>query len=127
MDQESPRDLAARLAGWNRLTVLGCRSLLEGKSPPYYADFGDGYRRVNAELISRFPATERGEVLQELNRTHSETVAAYRDLKSEAWNADRGVRHPDGGPATIRRCLEELSRLYMDSTDEITVWLESGS
>lgn len=127
MDQESPRDLAARLAGWNRLTALGCRSLLEGKSPAYHADFADGYRRVNSELIARLPAADRGPLLEELNRAQAEALAVFREIQPDVWNADRGVRHPDGGPATVRRCLEELSRSYMDSTDEITVWLETTS
>jgi len=30
------------------------------------------------------------------------------------------------GPATVRRCLEELTRDYLDATDEITIWRETA-
>ncbi len=127
MDQASPRDLMTRLVGWNRLTVLGCRSILQGQPPPYYADFADGYRRVNSELIARSATIDRAELLQDLAKAQQATLDEFRSLTPDAWNADHGVRHPDGGPATARRCLEELSRSYMDATDEISVWLETKS
>lgn len=126
MENGSPRDLVARLIGWNRLTVLGCRAILEGASPPYHTDFTNNYRRVNAELISREPSTNKAALLQTLEKTKAQVVAFLQKVSSDAWNADHGVRHPDGGPATVRRCLEELSRDYLDATDEITVWLQTA-
>ena len=127
MENGTPRDIVARLIGWNRLTVLGAKALLEAKPPPYHTDFPNDYRKVNAELVSRQPATDRAVLLLEMTKTKAEAVDFLRALSPETWNADVGVRHPDGGPATIRRCLEELTRDYLDAIDEITVWLESGS
>lgn len=126
MDDGSPRDRLARLIGWNRLTVLGCKALLAGHSPPYHPDFASGYLKVNAELIAREASPDRGSLLQILEKTKAEVVAYLQLVSPEDWNADHGVRHPDGGPATVRRCLEELTRDYLDATDEITVWLETA-
>lgn len=125
MENGTPRDHVARLIGWNRLTVLGCKAILDATSPPYHPDFANGYRRVNGELIGREPATDRDTLMQNLAKTKAQVVAYLKTVSPEAWNADHGVRHPDGGPATVRRCLEELTRDYLDTTDEITIWLET--
>jgi hypothetical protein len=127
MENGTPRDLVARLIGWNRLTVLGAKSIQEAKPPPYHLDFANDYRKVNAELISRQPASDRAVLLRELEATKAEGVEFLRGVSVELWNADLGVRHPDGGPATVRRCLEELTRDYLNATDEITIWLETAA
>ena len=126
MENGSPRDIVARLIGWNRLTVLGCKAILDGQPPPYHPDFANGYQRVNAELVAREPSTDKPALLQILDKTKAEVVVCMRTVSSEAWNADHGIRHPDGGPATVRRCLEELTRDYLDATDEITIWRETA-
>ena len=126
METGSPRDLVARLIGWNRLTVLGSKSILDGKPPPYHTDFANGYQRVNSELVAREASNERGPLLETLEKTKLEMVKALQAIPADAWNSDRGVRHPDGGPATVRRCLEELTRDYLDATDEISIWLETA-
>jgi hypothetical protein len=126
MESGSPRDLVARLIGWNRLTVLGCKAILDGQSPPYHPDFANNYQRVNRDLIGREASTARSALLQTLEKTKGEVVAYLQTVSLDAWNADHGVRHPDGGPATVRRCLEELTRDYLDSTDEIVIWLETA-
>jgi hypothetical protein len=126
MENGSPRDLVARLIGWNRLTVLGCKAILDRQPPPYHPDFANGYQRVNTELVARESSADKSALLKNLERTKAEVVAYLQTVSPEAWNADHGVRHPDGGPATVRRCLEELSRDYLDATDEITIWLETA-
>ena len=122
----TPRDLAARLIGWNRLTVLGCKAILEGQPPPYHGDFAEGYRKVNAGLVAREASVDKQMLIRLLDQTKTEAVAYLQTVSPEAWNADHGVRHPDGGPATVRRCLEELTRDYLDATDEITTWVETA-
>ena len=126
MDNGSPRDLTARMIGWNRLTIAGGRALLDGRSPDYHTDFANGYQRVNAGLMRAEPSADCQALLETLGATKAEVVAFFQAVPAEAWNADRGVRHPDGGPATVRRCLEELTRDYLDATDEISIWLEAG-
>jgi hypothetical protein len=126
MESGTPRDLVARLVGWNRLTVLGCKSILAGQSPPYHPDFANGYQRVNAELVARERSTEKPALRQLLEKTKAEVVAFLQAVSHDDWNADHGVRHPDGGPASVRRCLEELTRDYLDATDEVTIWLETA-
>jgi hypothetical protein len=126
IEDGTPRDLTARLLGWNRLTVLGCKAVLDGQAPPYYNDFANGYRKVNAELMGREASVDKGRLIQLLEQTRTEVVAFFQKVPPDAWNADRGVRHPDGGPATVRRCLEELTRDYLDATDEITIWIETA-
>jgi len=127
MEEGTPRDVVARLAGWNRLTVLGAKAILEGMPPAYHVDFPNDYRKVNAELVVRQPSADRGALMKELATTKAEAVEFLRAVRVESWNADLGVRHPDGGPATVRRCLEELTRDYLDATDEITIWLETAA
>jgi len=127
MESGTPRDVVARLIGWNRLTIQGCLALAEGQSPPYHADFAGEYRRTNAELVAAEPSSDRALLLGTLEKTKAEVVRHLQGIPADLWNADRGVRHPDGGPATIRRCLEELTRDYLDATDDITIWLESAA
>ena len=127
MENGTPCEVVARLIGWNRLTVLGARSILEGKSPAYHVDFSNDYNKVNAEMVSRQAAADRALLVRELETSKTEAVDFLHAVPVESWNADLGVRHPDGGPATVRRCLEELTRDYLDATDEITVWLETGA
>jgi hypothetical protein len=125
MENGSPRDLVARLIGWNRLAILGCKAILDAHPPAYHPDFVRGYQRVNAELIAREPSSDKNALLETLEKTKTEAVAYLQAVPADAWNADHGVRHPDGGPATVRRCLEELTRDYLDATDEITIWREA--
>ncbi len=127
MENGSPREIVARLIGWNRLTVLGSKAILEGKPPAYHLDFSNDYGKVNPELVARQAAADRAGLLRELDISKAEAVEFLRTVPAESWNVDLGVRHPDGGPATVRRCLEELTRDYLDATDEITVWLETGA
>jgi hypothetical protein len=127
MENGSPRDLVARLVGWNQLTVLGCQAILDGKPAPYHADFANGYAHINAELVGREPQADPETLLRKLDETKNGLVAYLQAVPPEKWNSDQGVRHPDGGPATVRRCLEELTRSYLDGTDEITVWLETAT
>jgi hypothetical protein len=127
MEAGSPRDLLARMIGWNRLTVLGSKAILDGTAPPYHSDFASGYARVNAELIRGESSQDKAQLLTALEKTKSELAAYFQSLPPDVWNVDHGIRHPDCGPATVRRCLEELTRDYLDVTDELTIWLETAS
>lgn len=40
----TPRDVAARLVGWNRLTVAGCEQIRRGERPGYFDDAEADYR-----------------------------------------------------------------------------------
>ncbi|HSR48914.1 MAG TPA: hypothetical protein VLL77_13105 [Anaerolineales bacterium] len=123
MEAGTPRDLAARLIGWNQLAVLGAQSILQGKPPAHHKDFGSGYANVNRDLAAHEPGTDRKALLAKLASTERQAVEFFRSVGVEAWNQDFGVRHPDGGPATVRRCLEELTRDYLNATDEVLTWL----
>lgn len=123
MEAGTPRDLVARLIGWNQLAVLGAQSILQGKSPAHHKDFGNGYANVNHDLATHEPGTDREALLAKLASTERQAVEFFRSVGGETWNQDFGVRHPDGGPATVRRCLEELTRDYLNATDEIVTWL----
>jgi hypothetical protein len=62
---------------------------------------------------------------QELQSSREELLHYLEALEPAEWNVDRGIRHPEGGPATVRRELEGLTRRYLDATDEILLWLDS--
>jgi hypothetical protein len=123
MEAGTPRDLVARLIGWNQLAVLGAQNIMQGKPPAHYKDFGNGYANVNRDLATHEPATDRKALLAKLGSTERQAVDFFRSVGVEIWNQDFSVRHPDGGPATVRRCLEELTRDYLNATDEVATWL----
>lgn len=122
----SPRDRLARLIGWNRLAVIGAQSLMQGKAPPHYKDFANGYANINRDLTAHEPGTDRSILLAALASAEKQTVAFFHSLPADTWNKDFGVRHPDGGPATVRRCLEELTRDYLNAADDVVTWLAIG-
>jgi hypothetical protein len=49
-----------------------------------------------------------------------------RSLAEEEWNADHGVRHYRGGPATVGSTIDSLTGDYRYHTKEILEWLKSG-
>lgn len=125
LETASPRELLAQLIGWNRRVQEGCRSLQNGGAPAYYSDSDHDYVRVNADAVRQFGRLDRERMVDELSTSMKELTEHLSALETSDWNADRGVRHPQGGPATLRRELEGLTRRYLDAADEILLWLDS--
>jgi hypothetical protein len=80
---------------------------------------------VNADSVRQFGPLDRKRMLDEVSTSGRELTQYLSELGASDWNADRGVRHPEGGPATLRRELEVLTRRYLDASDEILLWLDS--
>lgn len=72
----TPRDIAAHLGGWNRITLVGCGQLREGIEPFYFYDGTNDYRKMNAIFLKQFPAPDRKELLKEMAST-KDALAAY--------------------------------------------------
>jgi hypothetical protein len=125
MEEGSPRDRIARLIGWNQLSVIGAKDIMAGRSPAYHRDFANAYAQVNRDLVARERSTDRAALLEKLTTSHAATVQFFQGVPGDAWNTDFGVRHPDGGPATVRRCLEELTRAYLNATDDVVSALQT--
>jgi len=127
LETATPRDLLARLIVWNRRIQDGCRTLSQGKTPAYFSDAVEGYAEVQTEAARQFGQLDRRGLTEELTASKEQLVAYLSDLESTEWNRDRGFRHPEGGPATVLRELEGLTRRYLDAADEISLWLDSTS
>jgi hypothetical protein len=125
LETASAREMLAQLIGWNRRVQEGCLSLKSGGTPAYYSDADHDYIRVNADSVRQFGPLDRKRMVDEVSISSRELTHSLSELGAADWNADRGVRHPEGGPATLRRELEGLTRRYLDAADEILLWLDS--
>lgn len=125
LETSAPRDLMAQLIGWNRLVQGGCDNLRRGEPPSYHTDAENEYARVQQDSVRQFGPLDHKRMTQELQSSREELLHYLEALEPAEWNVDRGIRHPEGGPATVRRELEGLTRRYLDATDEILLWLDS--
>ncbi len=115
----SPRDLTAHLIGWNRSILVGCKSILEGEEPFYHFDGPNDYHRVNATYLAVFPSTGREELLFQLDSSNKALVSFLSGVKEQDWNRDTGVVHYRGGPASVARSIDSLTRDYRNHQEEI--------
>jgi ketosteroid isomerase-like protein len=123
----SPGDVAAHLAGWNRLMIAAARSILSGQPPAYYADQPNDYRTINAGFTAQYASRSKAELLAELEASLADLQAFVQALPHQALLADHGVRHYRGSPATLSKLLASLAGDYQVHTQEIRAWLKKGS
>ncbi|MBI5824111.1 MAG: ClbS/DfsB family four-helix bundle protein [Chloroflexi bacterium] len=115
----TPRDIAAHLIGWNRITLVGCSELREGVEPFYFYDGTNDYRKVNARFFEQFPSTDRDELLQEIASTKEALTAYLNTIPENEWELDTGIVHYRKDPATVARCVDSLIRDYRKHMQEI--------
>ena len=115
----TPRDIVAHFIGWNRITLVGCGELREGAEPFYFYDGTNDYRKVNAKFIRQFDSQDRDTLLQEMAATKEALVAFLKTVHEADWEADTGIVHYRGGPATVARCVDSLVRDYRKHREEI--------
>ena len=115
----TPRDIAAHFIGWNRITLAGCSALREGAEPFYFYDGTNDYRKVNARFLSQFSATDRDTLLRDIAATKEILTAYLKTIPESEWEADTGIIHYRGGPATVARCVDSLIRDYRKHRQEI--------
>jgi hypothetical protein len=123
MEMAAPKAILAQLIVTNRVCRQACESLRVGQTPPrFVASETEADRQLDE--TGRLGSLDRTDLLEEAQASKEDLLRYLSGLDAGEWNADRGVRHPEGGPATILRELETLSRRYLDATDEILLWLE---
>ena len=115
----TPRDILAHFIGWNRITLVGCRELQEGKQPFYFYDGTNDYRKVNAGIFSQYPSKDREALLREMATSMDMLVSYLKAVAEQEWDRDTGVEHYRGGAATVARCVDSLIRDYRKHREEI--------
>jgi hypothetical protein len=115
----TPRDILAHFIGWNRITLIGCSELQEGKIPFYFYDGTNDYRIVNAAFFTQYASSDRDALLDEMARTLDVLTDYLKKVDEEAWERDFGIVHYRGGPATVTRCVDSLVRDYRKHREEI--------
>jgi hypothetical protein len=115
----TPRDILAHFIGWNRITLVGCAELCEGVEPFYFYDGTNDYRKVNAPFFERFNSTDRETLLGQMSSTKDALVSYLKTIEENEWDADTGIIHYRGGPATAARCVDSLIRDYRKHREEI--------
>ena len=104
----SPRDVAAHIIGWHRLTIAGCEDLRRGVSPPYFADGENDFANVNGRLVGENPSRDPDEVVRGLRDSFAELVSYARALPPQAWAAQTGVLYA-GRQVTIGSSVAVLA------------------
>ena len=115
----TPRDIVAHFIGWNRITLIGCGELREGVEPFYFHDGTNDYRQVNAKFLRQFDSQDLDMLLREMDVTKEALVGFLKTVHEAEWEADTGIVHYRGGPATVARCVDSLIRDYRKHREEI--------
>lgn len=123
MNGWSPREVVAHLIGWNYRMIEACQDIRRGQAPSYYADAARDYANLNAASVARFTSRSKEELLKELTFSRKEFLNYLGTLAPSEWEADHGVVHHRGGPATVGRIVEALLGDYRQHTKEIRKWL----
>jgi hypothetical protein len=113
------RDILAHFVGWNRITLVGCAEICEGVEPFYFYDGTNDYRKVNASFFERFNSTDREVLLEQMDSTKRALLSYLVTIDESEWDADTGIVHYRGGPATVARCVDSLIRDYRKHREEI--------
>jgi hypothetical protein len=123
----SPRDVVAHLIGWNDHMIAASRAILKGDTPSYYADFPNDYKNVNTEFVARYASQDKAVLLNELALSFERLTKYIERLEPGEVDADCGVLHYRGGPATVARIIQSLAGDYEHHRQEIELWLEARS
>lgn len=117
----------AHLVGWNGEMVQAGRNILAGKTPDYYAERDIDYRVMNARFVAQYASWEKSALLAELASTYAGLHGFAAGLDPADMDAEHGVTHYRGGPATVARTLSSLAGDYRHHAEEITAWLAGRS
>ena len=124
MERDTPQRRLAALTRHHRVCREACETLRANKAPSVFTESSPVEALPAADIEFQLKRS-RAELLAEATASKDELTRYLDTLDPEEWTADRGVRHPEGGPATIRREVESLTRHYLDAADEILLWLET--
>lgn len=118
----TPHAVVAHLTGWNRNMIIGCRNIIHGITPYYYADASHNYSNINALFVAIYQGWDKTRLLKELAIAKAELVAFLVSLEPNEWEADHGVIHHRGGAATIKLTIDSLSQDYLQHAREISAF-----
>ena len=121
----STRDVVAHLVGWNRNMIAAGKEILRGDVPSYYTDAPNDYMNINAAFVSHYSSRDKASLLADLAASMLEFETYVHGLKPSEWDADHGVVHHRGGPATVARLIDSLAGDYQHHSQEIQEWLSS--
>jgi len=108
----APRDVVAHLIGWNRNIRSGCDEIRAGRVPSYHQDALNDYRTINAGFTAVYDSTDAQVLLMQLAEASRALRDYFEQISESDWARDFGPRHYRGGPATIDRCAESITREY---------------
>jgi hypothetical protein len=120
----APRDVVAHLIGWNRNIRLGCDEIRAGTAPFYHGDAANDYRTINAGFTTRYDSTDGDVLLSELAEASRALREYFEGMSESDWARDFGPQHYRGGPATIDRCAESITREYEEHGRQIAESLQ---
>ena len=126
MNGWTPRDVVAHLIGWNSLMIDSSRSILAGKPPSYYDDSKNDYSNINSGFTKKFSSRSKQELLAELKSSMENFEAFIFSLSPKELEADHGVVHYSGVPATISKIINSLASDYQYHTNQILEWLKQA-
>lgn len=120
----SPRDVVAHLIGWNGHMIQASSSILAGKRPSYYEDAWNDYSNLNSRFTAKYSSRSKDQLLAQLGESFAGFEEFVGALPAAELDADHGVRHYSGGPATVNRIIASLAHDYQYHTRQIQEWLE---
>lgn len=117
----TPRDVTAHLIGWNQATLEALPAIRRGELPASLADAGDDYSRINAVFLARYPATDRQQILRELELSFQALARGLYGVPPDDWAHDFGVRFEEG-VLTIEWLVDALTMDYADHYQQVESW-----
>lgn len=115
----APRDVVAHLIGWNQHIRSGCDEIRAGRAPSYHRDAPNDYRSINAGFTAAYGSQDANILLVQLAEASRELREYFEQVSDADWTRDFGAQHYRGGPATIDRCAESITREYGEHGREI--------
>jgi hypothetical protein len=126
MDDWSPRDVVAHLVGWNWQMIEASTSIMAGETPAYYADAPNDYKNINAAYVERYASRSRTELVGVLESSMQDFASFVMALPPHELDADHGVLHYRGHPATVAGIINSLKGDYEHHTRQVGEWLRGA-
>lgn len=117
----TPRDVTAHLIGWNQATLEALPAIRRGELPVSLADPGDNFSRINAAFLAQYPATDRQQILRELELSFQALARGLYGVPPDDWAHDFGVRFDDD-VITVEGMVDALTVDYADHYQQVESW-----
>jgi Mycothiol maleylpyruvate isomerase N-terminal domain len=118
----APRDVVAHLIGWNGNMITACNQILKGEIPEYYQDAVHDFQHVNAGFVAQYPSLDKYVMLSLLAESFEKFEAYLHGLDPGDFEAEHGVLHHSGDPATVGRVIRSQAGDYDFHRWEIEKW-----